>query len=52
MRYLTALALALFVVVSLSSSHFSQGGQMEASMVLPVAEFLFPVGPERSTPKK
>src|SRR5262245_3374966 len=31
MRYLTALALGLFVVVSLSSSHFSQNGQNENS---------------------
>ena len=32
MRYLTALALALLVVVSLSSSHFSQTGQNENSI--------------------
>ena len=31
MRYLSALALALFVVVSLSSPHFSQTAQDETS---------------------
>src|ERR1044072_245147 len=31
MRCLTALSLALLVVVSISTSHFSQGGQMEES---------------------
>src|ERR1700752_70792 len=32
MRYLVALALALLVVVSISSSHFSQTGQNETSI--------------------
>ena len=31
MRYLTALALAIFAVLSVPSANFSQGGQMEAS---------------------
>jgi hypothetical protein len=31
MRYLTALALALLVIVSMPGANFSQGGQMEAS---------------------